>query len=119
MNAVRQGRRIGVLIRSVGGAERTARPPRPPARSALADPQAADRRQRTLVGDATERLLLGLRVGDSNDEILGAWLAKEFVRDALDADNAAEAGGLLDKTITSCQRDTDAEIRALGKTLQR
>jgi hypothetical protein len=28
-----------------------------------------------------ERMLLGLRVGDSNDHVLGAWLAKESVRD--------------------------------------
>lgn len=72
-----------------------------------------------IVGDGTQRLLLGLRAGDPNNEILGAWLAKESVRDALDADNPAEAEVLLDKTITGCLADPVAEIRALGKTLQR
>jgi hypothetical protein len=28
----------------------------------------------------SDRMLLGLRVGDPNDEVLGAWLAKESVR---------------------------------------
>ena len=28
-----------------------------------------------------ERMLLGLRVGDPDDELLGAWLAKESVRE--------------------------------------
>jgi len=72
-----------------------------------------------LVGDGTQRLLLGLRVGDPNNEILGAWLAKESVRDALDADTPAEAATLLDKTITGCANDPVGEIRALGKTLRR
>jgi hypothetical protein len=30
---------------------------------------------------STDRLLLGLRAGDPHDEVLGAWLAKENVRD--------------------------------------
>jgi transposase len=72
-----------------------------------------------IVGDGIQRLLLGLRAGDPNNEILGAWLAKESVRDALDADNPAEAEVLLDKTITGCLSDGVDEIRALGKTLQR
>lgn len=72
-----------------------------------------------IVGDGTQRLLLGLRAGDPNNEILGAWLAKESVRDALDADNPADAEVLLDKTISGCLADTVGEIRALGKTLQR
>jgi Transposase len=72
-----------------------------------------------LVGDGTQRLLLGLRVGDPNNEILGAWLAKESVRDALDADSVADAATLLDKTIVGCANDSVGEIRALGKTLTR
>jgi transposase len=72
-----------------------------------------------IVGDGTARLLLGLRAGDPDNEILGAWLAKESVRDALDADDPTDAEVLLDKTITGCANDTVAEIRALGKTLQR
>jgi transposase len=72
-----------------------------------------------IVGDGTQRLLLGLRAGDPNNEILGAWLAKESVRDALDADNVADATVLLDKTINGCVADPVAEIRALGKTLRR
>ncbi len=33
-----------------------------------------------------DRMLLGLRVGDPHDEVLGAWLAKESVRDVYLAD---------------------------------
>lgn len=65
----------------------------------------------------SNRLLLGLRVGDPNDEVLGAWLAKESVRDVYLADNAAEAAVLLDKAITGCAADDVEEIRSLGKTL--
>ena len=36
-------------------------------------------------------MLLGLRVGDPHDEVLGAWLAKESVRDIYLADTAADA----------------------------
>ena len=72
-----------------------------------------------IVGDGTQRLLLGLRAGDPDNEILGAWLAKESVRDALDAANPAEAEVLLDKTISGCLGDPVAEVCALGKTLQR
>ena len=34
----------------------------------------------------SDRMLLGLRVGDPHDEVLGAWLAKESVRDVYLAD---------------------------------
>ena len=34
----------------------------------------------------SDRMLLGLRVGDPHDELLGAWLAKESVRDIYLAD---------------------------------
>ena len=65
----------------------------------------------------SNRMLLGLRVGDPNDELLGAWLAKESVRDVYLADNAAEAAVLLDKAIVACRQDEVPEIRSLGKTL--
>jgi transposase len=45
----------------------------------------------------SERMLLGLRVGDPHDEVLGAWLAKESVRDIYLADTPADAVTLLDK----------------------
>ena len=64
------------------------------------------------------RMLLGLRVGDPNDEVAGAWLAKESVRDVYLADNRADAAVLLDKTIVGCAADEVAEIRSLGDTLQ-
>jgi hypothetical protein len=57
--------------------------------------------------------------GDPNNEILGAWLAKESVRDTLDADTVTDAAVLLDKTISGCLADRVGEIRALGKILQR
>jgi transposase len=64
-----------------------------------------------------ERLLLGLRVGDPEDEVLGAWLAKESVRDVYLAESPAEAAVLLDKAIAGCADDDVEEIRSLGKTL--
>lgn len=66
-----------------------------------------------------ERLLLGLRVGDPNDEVLGAWLAKESVRDVYLAETWREARTLLDKAIAGCLADDVAEVRALGNTLKR
>jgi transposase len=72
-----------------------------------------------LVAGGTQRLLLGLRAGDPNNEILGAWLAKESVRDALDADTVTDAAVLLDKTINGCLADPVSEIQALGTTLHR
>jgi transposase len=66
-----------------------------------------------------DRVLLGLRRGDPNDELLGAWLAKESVRDVYLTDDRTEAAVLLDKAITGCRADDVAEIRSLGHTLQR
>jgi transposase len=63
------------------------------------------------------RMLLGLRVGDPHDEVLGAWLAKESVRDVYLTDDPNEAALLLDKAITGCADDDVDEIRALGRTL--
>ncbi|MDQ3680370.1 MAG: ISL3 family transposase [Actinomycetota bacterium] len=64
-----------------------------------------------------KRLLLGLRVGDPHDENLGAWLAKESVRDVYLTDDPAEAAVLLDKVIAGCRTDDVDEIRSLGNTL--
>ena len=64
-----------------------------------------------------QRLLLGLRVGDPEDEVLGAWLAKESVRDVYLAESPAEAALLLDKAIAGCAADDVEEIRSLGRTL--
>jgi transposase len=64
------------------------------------------------------RLLLGLRVGDPHDEVLGAWLAKESVRDVYLADSWREACTLLDKAIAGCLADEVPEIVALGNTLR-
>jgi len=66
-----------------------------------------------------ERMLLGLRVGDPNDEVLGAWLAKESVREIYLTRDRAKAETLLDKVITGCADDHVDEIRSLGKTLAR
>ena len=63
------------------------------------------------------RLLLGLRVGDPHDEVLGAWLAKESVRDVYLTDDPAAAALLLDKAIAGCAGDDVEEIRSLGSTL--
>ena len=47
-------------------------------------------------------MLLGLRIGDPRDEVLGAWLAKESVRDLYLTDEPAEAATLVDKAIAGC-----------------
>lgn len=72
-----------------------------------------------LEGPGLERMLLGLRLGDPDQEVLGAWLAKESVRDVYLADDPADAALLLDKTIEGCRTDSVAEIRSLGRTLGR
>ncbi|MBA3844943.1 MAG: ISL3 family transposase [Actinobacteria bacterium] len=64
-----------------------------------------------------DRLLLGLRVGDPHDEVLGAWLAKESVRDVYLTNDPADATLLLDKAITGCAADDVPEIVSLGRTL--
>jgi transposase len=66
-----------------------------------------------------DHLLLGLRVGDPHDKTLGAWLAKESVRDVYLTDDVSEARVLLDKAIVGCLADEVEEIRSLGKTLKR
>lgn len=63
------------------------------------------------------RMLLGLRVGDPDDELVGAWLVKESVRDVYLADDYNDAAVLLDKAIAWCLADEVAEIRSLGATL--
>lgn len=65
----------------------------------------------------SDRMLLGLRVGDPDDEVLGAWLAKESVRDIYLTDDPADAALLIDKAIAGCAADDVEEIRSLGKTL--
>ncbi len=65
----------------------------------------------------TERMLLGLRIGDPHDENLGAWMAKESVRDVYLTNDPAEAALLLDKAIIACSADDVEEIQSLGHTL--
>jgi transposase len=64
-----------------------------------------------------DRVLLGLRVGDPHDEVLGAWLAKESVRDVYLTDDPKDAAALLDKAITGCLNDEVPEIQSPGRTL--
>ncbi len=66
-----------------------------------------------------QRMLLGLRVGDPNNEVAGAWLAKESVRDVYLAETRKDAAVLLDKAIAGCLTDEVPEIRSLGATLKR
>ena len=66
------------------------------------------------------RMLLGLCTGDPNDELLGAWLAKESVRGrVLDRrpDRSSDVVGQDHRRLPS--RHSVAEIRALGGTLAR
>lgn len=66
-----------------------------------------------------DRMLLGIRIGDPDQEVLGAWLAKESVRDVYLAERLEDAELLLDKAITGCSQDQVGEIRSLGRTLAR
>lgn len=72
-----------------------------------------------LDGTGVDRMLLGLRVGDPQDQVMGAWLAKESVRDIYLADNLAEAELLVDRAIEGCRLDAVGEVRSLGATLAR
>lgn len=65
----------------------------------------------------TDRMLLGLRVGDPDDELLGAWLGKESVRDIYLTDDPVDAALLIDKAIAGCADDEVDEIQSLGRTL--
>lgn len=67
----------------------------------------------------SDRMLLGLRIGDPADEVLGAWLAKESVRDIYLTDRPDAAAVLIDKAITGCLHDDVDEIQTLGGTLRR
>ena len=66
-----------------------------------------------------ERMLLGLRVGDPSNEVSGAWLAKESVRDIYLVEDPDDAATLLDKAIRGCTEDNVPEIQSLGRTLSR
>ncbi len=72
-----------------------------------------------LEGPGLERMLLGIRAGDPEDEVLGTWLAKESVRDVYLSEDPADARLLLDKAIEGCRTDPVAEIKSLGRTLAR
>ncbi|MEW6583652.1 MAG: ISL3 family transposase [Actinomycetota bacterium] len=72
-----------------------------------------------LDGMGTDRMLLGVRAGDPQDEVLGAWLAKESVRDVYLTDDPKDAELLLDKAIHGCRQDPVPEIPSLAKTLIR
>lgn len=72
-----------------------------------------------LEGSAVDRMLLAIRVGDPDQEVLGAWLAKESVRDVYLTDEPADAELLLDKAIEGCGTDSVDEVRSLGRTLTR
>ena len=62
-------------------------------------------------------MLLGLRAGDPDDEVLGGWLAKESVRDVYLTTIRDDAELLLDKAIAGCLADEVPEIVSLGETL--
>jgi len=66
-----------------------------------------------------ERLLEGFRLGDPHDEVLGAWVEKETVRDVYLTDNINLATVPLARATTACQADEVPEICALGRTLSR
>lgn len=65
-----------------------------------------------------DRLLLNLRIGDPDDEVHGAWLAKKSVRDLYLTSDPEEAAVLLDKVIVACRQEQVPELRRLGQTPQ-
>ena len=66
-----------------------------------------------------DRMALGLRFGDPHDEVLGAWLAKEYARDVYLTEDPVAAALLLDRLIAGCRSDEVPEIVSLGNTLKR
>ena len=72
-----------------------------------------------LDGMGLERMLLGTRPGDPDQEVTSAWLAKESVRDVYFTEELADAEIVLDKAIEGCRLDAVEEVRPLGKTLSR
>ena len=72
-----------------------------------------------LDGTGVDRMLLELRAGDPDEDVLGAWLAKESVRDVYLTNDPADAEVLLDKAIEGWRTDWVDEIRSLGRTLTR
>ncbi|MFP5452134.1 MAG: ISL3 family transposase [Thermoleophilia bacterium] len=72
-----------------------------------------------LDGIGLDRMLLGIRTGDPDDEVMGAWLAKESVREIYLTDTHAEAQLLIDRAIEGCRLDAVDEVRKLGRTLKR
>jgi transposase len=65
------------------------------------------------------RMALGLRLGDPGDEVLGAWLAKEYLRDVYLVEDPGDAALLLDRVIEGARREGVPEIASLGRTLSR
>jgi transposase len=66
---------------------------------------------------AWTRMLDGLRLGDPDDEVLDAWLAKEKIRDVYLTDDPEAATGLLDSAIAFCEASHVEQVRRLGRTL--
>jgi len=64
------------------------------------------------------RMALGRRLGDPHDEVLGAWLAKEYARDVYLTEDPAEAAVLLERFIAGCLANEVPEIVPLGRTLK-
>lgn len=72
-----------------------------------------------LDGVGVDRMLLETRIGDPDGDVLGAWCAKESVRDVYLTNDPADAELLLDKAIEGCRTDWVTEIQSLGRTLTR
>jgi len=69
--------------------------------------------------DGRHKMIDAIRVGDPNNEVLGAWLAKEHTGDVYLATDPAQAAKLLEHTIKLCLVDDAPEVRSLGRTLRR
>jgi transposase len=63
-----------------------------------------------LDGMGLDRMLLGTRLGDPDQEVLGARLAKESVRDVYLTADVGDAELVLDKAIEGCRLDAVGEV---------
>jgi transposase len=66
-----------------------------------------------------ERLHEALRLGDPEDDVLDAWVAKEKARSIYLTDDVIEARAPLDDAMAWCKKSTVQEVKRLGKLLTR
>ncbi len=100
------------------GAERDARPSRPPGRPALPCPAATRDGPRRLSEDGKDKLMGLLRAGDPRREV--SWNAKEVVRQIYDHTDEQLADEWVDEIVRDfADHEMPLEVRRLGRTIAR